>query len=109
MTTQELKASILDEYDIPLDISDILSICKEFNKLGWQIQTQMESILELGVEEAINTNFVKRESLSHIKYFLDCISKNPYFGDAGDQAKDCIELINNYLSKNNGNSLNSLN
>ena len=27
-----------DEYSIPLDISDIINICREYNKLGWQIQ-----------------------------------------------------------------------
>ena len=34
-----------EEYSIPLDISDIISICREYNKLGWQIQNQVENIL----------------------------------------------------------------
>ena len=34
-----------EEFSIPLDVSDILNICKEYNKLGWQIQGQIENIL----------------------------------------------------------------
>lgn len=85
-----------DEYSIPLDISDIITICREFNKLGWQIQNQVENILEVGVEESIRSGIVKRESLPHIKSFLTSICRNAYFGDAVAQAQDCIELIEEY-------------
>jgi hypothetical protein len=84
------------EFSIPLDISDIIGICREFSKLGWQIQNQVENILEFGVEEAIKNNVVKSESLPHIKSFLRHICQNPYFGDAGSQAQDCIQLIRIY-------------
>lgn len=85
-----------EEYSIPLDISDIITICREFNKLGWHIQNQVEQILEVGVEESIKSGNVKRESLPHIKSFLHCISQNAYFGDAVSQAQDCIKLIKEY-------------
>jgi hypothetical protein len=85
-----------EEYSIPLDISDIINICREFTKLGWQIQAQVENILEVGVEESIKSGNVKRESLPHIKSFLLAICKNPYFGDAISQARDCIILIQDY-------------
>lgn len=88
-----------EEYSIPLDISDIISICREYNKLGWQIQNQVENILEVGVEESIKTGFVKQQSLPHIKNFLKRICENAYFGDAVSQACDCIELINQYEEK----------
>lgn len=88
-----------DEYSIPLDISDIINICREFNKLGWQVQNQVENILEVGVEESIRSGNVKRESLPHIKSFLESISKNAYFGDAIVQAKECIFLIDSYCEK----------
>jgi hypothetical protein len=88
-----------DEYSIPLDISDIITVCREFNKLGWQIQNQVEQILEVGVEESIKSGHVKRESLPHIKSFLRTISKNAYFGDAVSQAHDCIKLIQAYEEK----------
>lgn len=88
-----------DEYSIPLDISDIITVCREFNKLGWQIQNQVEQILEVGVEESIKSGHVKRESLPHIKSFLKTISKNAYFGDAVSQAHDCIKLIQAYEEK----------
>jgi hypothetical protein len=85
-----------DEFSIPLDISDIISICKDFNSLGWQIQNQVENILEVGVEESIRSGNVKQESLPHIKFFLRKICDNAYFGDAVSQAKDCIYLIQEY-------------
>lgn len=94
-----------DEFSIPLDLSDIINICREYNKLGTQIQNQVETILEIGVEESIKNGNVKRESLPHIKYFLNKISDNAYFGDAIDQAKECIFLIDIFLEKNDNISL----
>lgn len=94
-----VKVSSEDEYSIPLDISDIINICREYNKLGYQIQNQVENILDIGVEQAIQTGNVKRESLPHIKSFLKSICSNAYFGDAVDQAHDCIFLIEEYESK----------
>lgn len=88
-----------EEFSIPLDISDIISICREYNKLGWQIQNQVENILEVGVEESIKSGKVKRESLPHIKSFLRSICSNAYFGDAVSQANDCITLILDYEDK----------
>ena len=85
-----------EELNIPLDISDIISICREFNKLGWQIQQQVENIVEIGVEESVNAGYVKREALPLIKNFLRQVSNNPYFGDAVSQADECIVLIRRY-------------
>jgi hypothetical protein len=89
-----------DEFSIPLDISDIINICREFNKLGWQIQNQVENILEVGVEESIKSGIVKQQSLPHIKSFLKAICQNPYFGEAILQAKEVIYLISEFESKN---------
>jgi hypothetical protein len=88
-----------EEFSIPLDISDIINICREYNKLGWQIQNQVESILDIGIEESIKINVLKKESLSHIKNFLKRITDNAYFGDATTQAEDCINLIEMYEDK----------
>ena len=88
-----------EEYNIPIDISDIISICKDFNSLGWQIQHQVENILQVGVEESIKSGNVRKESLPHIKSFLKRICDNPYFGDAVSQAQNCIELITQYQEK----------
>ena len=90
-----------EELDIPIDLSDIISICREYNKLGWQIQQQVENILEIGVEEAIKSGYVKQQSLPLIKSFLKAVSQNPYFGDATSQANDCILLIQQYEKVNN--------
>jgi hypothetical protein len=105
MTTNELETLTLidtktsnndEEYNIPIDISDIIAVCREYNKLGWQIQQQVENILEVGVEESIKSGYVKRDSLPLIKNFLKAVSENPYFGDAGSQANDCIKIIKQY-------------
>lgn len=109
MTAHELKTLALtettlisekeEEFSIPLDISDIISICREYNKLGWQIQQQVGNILEVGVEESIKSGIVKREALPHVKSFLTAIYGNAYFGDAAQQAQDCIMLIKEYEHK----------
>lgn len=88
-----------EEFSIPLDISDIISICRDFNSLGWQVQNQIENILEVGVEEAIRAGEVKQESLPRIKYFLRRICGNAYFGEAASQAEDCLKLITQYEEK----------
>ena len=85
-----------DEYSIPIDIGDIISICKDFSLLGWQVRNQIESILEHGVDSAIKSGYVKPESLSRIKYFLHRICECVYFGDAVLQAQDCLRLIQQY-------------
>lgn len=104
---ETLTSNNKDEFSIPLCMNDIISICKDFNNLGWQIQKQIENILEIGLEESIKSNYVKQESLPHIKFFLKQIVNNAYFGDAASQAQDCLELIqqyeykSNYISKSN--------
>lgn len=86
-------------FSIPICISDLIKICKEYNKLGWNIQTQVENLLENGVEDSIKSGIVKRESLPHIKYFLQQIINNAYFGEATSEAQDCLYLIENFLDK----------
>ncbi len=89
-----------EEVDIPLSISDLLVICKEFNNLGWQIQQQVECILEIGIEEAIKTGVIKQVAIPHIKNFLKAICNNAYFGDATMQAQECIHIISTYQEVN---------
>ena len=89
-----------EEYSIPIDISDIINICREFTKLTWQMQNQIDNILEMGVEESIKSGAVQRTSLPHIKSFLMRICDNSYFGDATFQAKETLYLIDFYLENN---------
>lgn len=89
-----------DEFSIPMDISDILNICKEYADLTSQIQSQIENMLEIGLEESLNTGVVKISSLPYIKYFLNKICENPYFGDAVSQSKDLIDSIKKYEDLN---------
>ena len=119
MTAHELETLALvsttpstdkeEEYSIPLDIFDIITICREYNKLGWQMQNQVESILEVGIEESIKTGTVKQQSLPHIKDFLNSIRLNPYFGDAGSQAYECMQLIAEYEDKHEAKLVSSIN
>lgn len=78
---------------IPIDISDIINVCKEYTKLGWQVQNQVETIMEIGVDEAITSGTVNIIAIPHIKDFLYGICKNAYFGDAAEQAYECINMI----------------
>jgi hypothetical protein len=85
-----------EEFSNPLDLSDILNICRQYHQLGHHIQNQIEIILDLGIEEAIKKSAVQKSSLPFIKSFLLAIHNNAYFGDASSQAFDCIELIQQY-------------
>lgn len=98
-----------DEYSIPICIDDIITICREYTKLNWQIQNQMENILESGVDEAIENGSVSKTSLPYIKNFLKRICDNPYFGEATDQANDCIELICQYEDRHKITSISRFN
>lgn len=97
MTLNKIDPNETDEFSIPLHINDILDLCQEFTML--QIKYQIEDILEYGVEEAIKNSLVKQESLPHVKYFLQKICKNAYFGDAAGQAENCLTLIYSYEDK----------
>jgi hypothetical protein len=91
-----------ETFSIPIDISDIISVCKEYSKLGWHIQKQVECIMELGVEEAINGGIVNMTSIPLIKDFLGQITNNAYFGDAASQAYECVSLIEDFELKHPG-------
>lgn len=100
LTVDTVGVNEEEYYSIPLDISDIISICKEYNKLGHQIQNQIDTILENGIDQTIKNGCIKIESLPYIKMFLKQIIKNPYFGDAATQAEDCLFLIDIYCENN---------
>jgi len=86
-----------EEYSIPLDMSDLISVCQEFSNLGLQIQSQIEHILELGIEESIKSGLIKKEHLPQLKKFLKIINQNPYFGDACSQSGDLILKIDKII------------
>jgi hypothetical protein len=77
----------------PLDISEILSICKEYSNLGLNIQSQIEYLLENGLEASIKSGVINTRHIPFIKAFLSNIKDNFYFGDASDQASDIIDEI----------------
>lgn len=85
-----------DKFDIPIDIADIINVCKEYSKLGYQIQNQIECITQVGIDQSIKNKTVTIEALPLIKDFLYRICENAWFGDAADQANDCITLIEDF-------------
>ncbi len=90
-----------DDLDIPLDLTtDILSVCREYSMLGWQIQQQVENIVELGIQDAITSKAVSVSSLPHIRAFLQQVVRNPLFGDAADQAERAVAMIDAYTDLN---------
>ena len=97
---EPVSSSDDEEFGIPLSISDIINICRDFNQLGWQVQNRIEYILENGIEDSINEGYIKIESLPHIKYFLQQISRSP-FGDGSLEAEECLALIFMYEEKHN--------
>lgn len=102
MTALKLKdldfsfANEEEEFEIPLDIEDIITVCQEYGKLGWGLQNQVETVLKVGIAEAIESGQVKKESLPHIKEFLQQIVRGICVGDAAKQAADCIQHIDQY-------------
>jgi len=81
---------------IPLDISEIMQICKEYSSLGFKIQSQIDYILENGIEEAIKNN--KISDIEYIKDFFEKMSKMYYLGDAALQAEDCLKELDKIKS-----------
>lgn len=71
--------------DIPLHISDLTSICKQFSKLSSKSKVVLELILDEGIE-AINTGKISYAEVYELKEFLLTIKDNPLFGDASQQA-----------------------
>lgn len=101
MNVEDLVKKIDDEEDmsVPLDINDILDICKEYVLLGFSIQKQVSEIMDYGVDYCISTSKIKESNLPHIRSFLNKISSNPYFGDAVSQANSVIKYIDEYIDK----------
>lgn len=90
------------QYNEPLDtalnITDILAVCKQFSQLGWKIQSQLEYILEYGIEEAIQSNRIDAQTLPHIRDFLQLICENGYFGDAADQSLELLMMLDDFAA-----------
>lgn len=99
-TLPSTKTEEDEKFDIPIDIADIINICKEYSMLGWQIQNQIEQITKSGIDKSIKNGTVKVGSLVAIKDFLYKICENAWFGDAANQANDCISLIEDFELRN---------
>jgi hypothetical protein len=89
-----------DHFDVPLDLTDVLTVCREFSRLGYNIQAQIELLIDHGVENAINQQLIKRSSLPYIRSFLRTIVDAQYFGEAGSKADDLITEIDFFIHRN---------
>lgn len=90
-----------EEFSLPLDLTDIIYICREYSKMGFNIQNQVDNILEEGIENSINKGIVKKENIPQIKQFLKAVSSNRLLGDAADQSDECLNLIKQFEYKHN--------
>lgn len=102
MTNTALKLNEIEYItndEIALDISDIITICKKYSVLGYQIQNQIGHIVELGIDEAINSGNVNVKALPYIRDFLKSIMENGYFGEACNQSAGVVLLIDDYELK----------
>lgn len=92
----KLNGSIVSESKIATDITDILTVCKQYSILGINIQQQVEFLIEDGIEEAVKNGKVNHQVLPYIRDFLESITKNEFFGDAVDQAYSMMMMIDHY-------------
>jgi hypothetical protein len=95
-----------EELDIPLDISDIIEICQEYNALGFQLQSNLQSILEDGVEVSIASGKINPKFVPFLIGFFDKVSKNVYLGDSAFQARQLVEGLKRWLAPVSPKSLN---
>lgn len=82
-----------DEFSIPLDISDLLNICKEFNELNAATKLQLENIIDNGIESSLQQGFITYDGLPKIIKFFSKIKENAYFGDAATQADELLNVM----------------
>jgi hypothetical protein len=99
------KHIIDDEFSIPLDISDLLNICKEFNELNAATKLQLENIIDNGIENSLKQGLITYDGLPKIINFFSKIKENAYFGDAASQAEDFLSVMR-ALSKARNKTLN---
>jgi hypothetical protein len=79
-----------EEYNNPLDISELLELCETYVKVGPSIRQQIKKMCEN------DANIISSDSLRalpFVKDFLKKIANNVYFGDAGLQAIDLLSKI----------------
>lgn len=93
-------ASPEEALDIFTEMTDILTICKEFAVMGYNIQQQTELVVSLGIEEAISSGKVSIAAVPHIRAFLNAMANNEFLGLAASQALDHIVAIDRYQDNN---------
>jgi hypothetical protein len=89
-------ATIEEDLDIPLCVEDLIVICREYTRLGYQMQQSVDAIMDLGIEDAVNSKAVSAAALPHLKHFLQQVIRNPLFGDAVDQAAETVRAIEDW-------------
>lgn len=93
-----INREVIDFDSTPIDISEIIAICKEYNSLGFYIQNQIDFILENGFDEAVKFGKINSSNLDYIKDFLFKLSQI-YYLDAAVQAEDLLKEISKYEMK----------
>jgi hypothetical protein len=83
-----------DEFDIPLNITDFLDVCKAYAKLG-TYQVYIDQLAEDN-ETQIPINIIP-----NLITFFESISYNPYFGDAKFLAIETTTKLKTIMKNHN--------
>jgi hypothetical protein len=79
-----------------MDLANAIEISKEYSKLGWAIQEQLERVIDIScsedLEELIDTGLLNPNALIYIDEFLEKIS------EFVDSDLERIELIRMAIS-----------
>jgi len=84
-----------DEFDIPLDISDFIDICKIYSKMG-DYQYFIDELAETKQVESVPVSV-----LPMMISFFEKLSQNPYFGDAATVSREFSNKLKKYLKQYN--------
>ena len=74
-----------------MDLSDVIDICRAWDRLGWAVQSQLDAVLDGRDIEDQNPN-----AMEMVDEFLAVVVEKAEWvgdGDLGDQARDLRERI----------------
>jgi hypothetical protein len=101
MIVDRFKYASENEFSIPLNLFEIIDICKEYNNLNTYLQKQISNIMSEGISHCIENKLVDQKSFPELISFFEKIINNQYFGEARDQAIECVQVMSLCVPKHN--------
>jgi hypothetical protein len=76
-----------------MDLTTILDICKEYNRLGWAVQEQLEKVIDDSdnIKEMVEDGKLNPNALKYIKTFLENIAD--LTGDETGEVELILEMM----------------